>query len=1700
MNMRVILLFFFATVISFCVEGQNLSKFPEKPEEYVSKAEDVLNGIGREEAEKLSEQFVTMYEGGQFNDKQKQRIIAMSNVMADRNMLAYPSFEHFIASVVAYKKRGGGDEQFYSWLNVLEKVAKNQDRGINKKFKAFIEFSKDLFARQHLYTSRSKNWAIETNNFSFHYEDQKPYSEIAETRLRGYSSRDTIFVLNTKGRYYPLSNKWQGDKGKVDWETAGFDKGVIAAAFDDYTIDLSNSSYTVDSARLSYPDFLSKTLTGRLKDKISAYTSESRITYPQFKSTQENVYLEDLDSHLDYEGGFSLEGNSILGTGSKDDKARLIFKTSDGNKALTALSEKVEIQLPKEVSAEKAEIVIPLESDSIYHPESRIKYRMDKQELTVYRESGGSFSTYFNDTYHQHEVKADKFVWNLDSTKIEINQISRSGKDPVTFKSTNYFRQGELQQYQGIMDYNPVMVLQRMVQDKDRRDFYAKDIAKRMNMNYNEKTIKRMLYRLRAGGYIKYDEETGDVYVRVKTTRQVMANKGFIDYDNIKMTSLTSEANAELDLENYNMDVNGVENVLLSDSSYVVIFPKDGEITIKKNRDMDFSGTVLAGRVDFVGDGFDFKYDSFSVDLTNLAAAIINVPTGERKEDGSPKLRPLNSKIEGLTGYLEIDKPNNKSGKKDFPSYPIFHNQKKSYVYYEYDFIYDSAYTSEDFYFELDPFTFDSLKTFDPYLSDFKGRMVSADIFPVFEEQLKIQDDLSLGFQRTTPQEGYPLYQGKGTYTDSIFLSNKGFRGKGRVDYRFVTIESDDILFFPDSMNAITDSFKMANKSFEGETYPKVVGADNDIHWRPYMDSMFIEQRSTPFEMYDVEASLDGDLILTDDGLRGNGSFQWKEAALASDEFDFRGNELESDSMSLEILGIDKEKVTFNTPNVAGEINFDDNVGEFKSNREDIATTFDANQYKTAINEFTWDIDKNVLDFQAPPGEGAYFVSTHPDQDSLKFRGQRAYFDLPTSVLEVYEIPYIPVADARIDPDSNKVVIESQANMRTLENAEIVADTSNEYHRFYDATVDIEGAKRYHGSGKYDYEMRNGNIQTYPFDSIGSRKIESKKFLGKEVSHRTYGSTTINENDSLFMNPKFRFKGDVELQASKKNMFFDGFAKLDVKKHPNIPKRSTSWFAFDDTIDPNNFVLNYGKPTNPDGDTLFTGFTYDQSSIEGLKGAVMEKNASTSAQPVLKADGIAKYRPNYEEFVFGDKDKIVNGEPHGDILRYSDTDREIHGEGNINLHLNFNPITMTSAGTIEDELDTNVVDLNMLTALHLPIDDELISLMAKNLNSYTYDNKQVDYTTDQFKHALAELTKENKVDKTLEELNKTGAFERPNNRDETFIFSDLKMTYNPKTQTYQSRGRTGLSFVGEMGIHKHIRGFVEFGKRRTSDFFNIYFESVAGDWYFLTYKNDILQILSSNEKFNKKLSGISPQKRKTKLGKERFFLYSIATFNDKRSFVKRMRKGGEPPALDQKPDTVDKRGRKTSPQQGGQQTESTPTQGQQQQPPSKQEKGDEKKQKPSYNKDQIGVPGQKGSSPNNKNEKGDKSSQSERSVPADQKGGQQKQQQQKPSYDKEEIGVPGQDKPGPKKEESEEANNAERDKQDGEKEKSGDKKSEPSEGTDSNKSSKETVEQKQQQDEESNNAKKEKENNDNKEQEQAGDNKNESDNGGEKDE
>ena len=114
----------------------------------------------------------------------------------------------------------------------------------------------------------------------------------------------------------------------------------------------------------------------------------------------------------------------------------------------------------------------------------------------------------------------------------------------------------------------------------------------------------------------------------------------------------------------------------------------------------------------------------------------------------------------------------------------------------------------------------------------FPGTFESADIFPVFPDTLTMMDDYSLGFERETPVEGFPLYGGKAKYNNKIYLSNEGLIGDGVLEYLTSSTKSNEIYFFPDSTAIYTRiCIKSGN---EGIEFPPVKNSETFGLYEPY--------------------------------------------------------------------------------------------------------------------------------------------------------------------------------------------------------------------------------------------------------------------------------------------------------------------------------------------------------------------------------------------------------------------------------------------------------------------------------------------------------------------------------------------------------------------------------------------------------------------------------------------------------------------------------------------------------------------------------------------------------------------------------------------------------------------------------------------------------------------------------------------------
>ncbi len=150
--------------------------------------------------------------------------------------------------------------------------------------------------------------------------------------------------------------------------------------------------------------------------------------------------------------------------------------------------------------------------------------------------------------------------------------------------------------------------------------------------------------------------------------------------------------------------------------------------------------------------------------LQNIDSLQLSIQTGEINQYGEPILTRIDNAIENMTGELLIDAPDNKSGLERYPQYPTFTSKENSFIYFDSPEIQNGVYDRNVFYFELEPFTIDSLDNFRPEAIAPNGTFTSAGILPPLEMQMTLREDNSLGFYMQTPEEGIDLYGNRASF------------------------------------------------------------------------------------------------------------------------------------------------------------------------------------------------------------------------------------------------------------------------------------------------------------------------------------------------------------------------------------------------------------------------------------------------------------------------------------------------------------------------------------------------------------------------------------------------------------------------------------------------------------------------------------------------------------------------------------------------------------------------------------------------------------------------------------------------------------------------------------------------------------------------------------------------------------------------
>ena len=1473
---------FFLISIILCVSvltyAQRFTSFSNDPTKTVEEMKEFYASVPKDrqkEAKEILEQFELMWTTRMDADNQEV-FITEANKMVKKKHRPIPHFQSFIRTYdIFLQSQYAGEAE--TWQKILDYHISKSSTFFQEKMELYARFFQDNIMNQ----GDNVKWVA--MGFADHLGfDQEPYFDFKDIDLWGYSAKDSLVVSSVNGRYYPDKLQFKANGGTISWDRAGLDPGVYAE-LKTYDIDLRFPRVVADNALFHYPKLFAQPMLGRVEEKAVLPTSEEKATYPRFTSYETTLPVKNLYKDVDYIGGFAMHGASIFGTGQGDTLAKVTIY-NEGQVIITAQSRSFLIR-PANLLSEDAKVSLYIENDSIYHPAANFKYDNEKKSLLISRPKQGVGRSPFFDSYHKLDMYVESIQWVTTEKRIELKPIVGNTSDQAAyFESQNYYEEGVMHEIAGFNTQNPLYTLWQLFNSAGYEDLTIEDVIRWFNKPPLD--IKAMMIDFAARGFIEYDVNNNRIHYRSKIAQYLNNQLKKKDYDYIKLESKTHYAS--LDLVTNDLKITGCEFFVLSDPQIVNVYPMDELVTVKKNRNMVFSGRVIGGLFDFVTHNCQFDYDRFLVDMDIIDTLIMYVEDKNGPMDmyGDYKLQRVRSQIEELSGVLYVDVPGNKSGIVDYPDYPIFEARKGGKVFYDQPYVLGGVYDRNRFYYSVNQFRIVNLDNFVIDSMKFTGALVSGGIFPDIAEPLKVQSDFSLGFVHNTT--GLPMYGTKGGYQGRISLSNRGLRGKGNIDYITSHTYSDSLVFYLDSTNGAANRH-IVDEQQAGTEFPLASVEEAYLHWEPYEDQMFIHTLQEPMDIF-KETELTGNSKITPNGMFGTGIVKFNRADISSRLFQFKHHELLADTADLRIYDISGGKdVAFSTDNYNSHIDFKTRKGRFLANGEASVVYFVQNEVKAKSSEFEWDpIDSTMLRFKWDDPYKNTDIDNTPikelvDMQSVgnelyavapevnyQFTAVNAEFDFAKNIINAHGVRYINVGDAAITPLHGDVTIRKHAAMDILEKARILAGRENKYHELYDCHARIQSATRFYANGYYDYIDAEERVQTLYFDTI---------YFMKE----TFGEAKIPKEKDFHFSDQFAFDGRAELHST--NPFLSYFGGVEILHGCDTLKHARMKIL--QQVDPNNIMLQvHDRTKDMDERKVVVAIASSNKTGRIYTAFGVAKDEFNDAE-YINVFGYITYDKETREFKAASKEKLMDPSVPGNIIVLNTDNCEATGTGTIDMGTKLGRVDFVTNGTIVNYMLADSAEMHITTSIDFFFNDKSMDLMNKALENASLDF--VDVSGDEaFDQALYNILGKTEYDR-YQRSTALGQNRRlPDALQVQFLFSNIDFDWDKDHSTFKSQTVLPLIVCGSKQVYKTVPGRIVIEKRGSRNRLYLYFE-FDDQFYYFQFDNNAVSAFSSNKAFNDAITSVKPKNRFQEPDKAKglpSFTYKLGNRSLKNKFVK----------------------------------------------------------------------------------------------------------------------------------------------------------------------------------------------------------------------
>lgn len=1478
--MKKIILFLIFFCTSLLIQAQRFVSFSNDPALTVDEMRQYFSAVSKDRQKEVSGFLKDFTEFWAVASAEVQEaFIGEANSLLHHHFRPIPQFSSYFYACTAFVNSDYA-ENIDVWTKTVEYHATHNVTLFQSRMKLYESF----FNRNELNNEANVRWTSDRTADVFGFE-QQPYFTFSNAILTGYSKQDSLVVYEASGIYYPSSLLFKGAKGIVYWDRAGLGKDVNAK-FDDYQIDMRFSKVIAENALFTYPRLFDRPLLGRLVEKAGLKVSEDKASYPRFTSYANALFIRNLYPDVNYIGGFELRGASIFGT-SVGDTLACVTISREGKVIIRASSKSFLIK-PANLLSEDAKICIYVGTDSIYHPAANFKYNNETKALLISRPKLGVGRSPFFDSYHKLDITVESIAWVTTEERIEFKPVEGStNTHSAYFESQNYYDESIMHDITGINTVNPLYTLWQLFNSVSYQDVTIERVIDWFNKPPLD--MKAMMIDFAARGFIEYDVNKNRLKYRSKIARYLNNQVKKKDYDYIRLESKNHYAS--LDLLTGELKITGCEFFVLSDPQIVNVYPMNEVVTVKKNRDMEFSGRVIGGLFDFVSHNCKFEYDRFLVEMNVIDTLIMYVEDKNGPQDmyGDYRLQRVRNSIEELSGTLYIDVPGNKSGTKDYPDYPIFEARKGGKVFYDRPYILDGVYTRDRFFYAVNRFRIVNIDNFEIDSMRFNGALNSGGIFPDIVEPLRVRPDFSLGFTHETGSAGLPAYGTKGGFQGTVDLSNRGLRGNGNIDYITSHTRSDSIVFYLDSTNASADHH-VVDEQMAGIEFPPATTTNAYLHWEPYRDQMFIHTRQHPISIFH-EVDFVGNSKITPDGMYGSGISKFNRADLSSRLFWFKHHELLADTADLRIYDVRNEKnIAFTTDNYNSHIDFRTRHGHFRSNGSASEINFVQNEIKTKSSEFEWDpIDSTVLRFKwddpyrnvdidsTPSRE---LVDLHSEGNELfaadpsigyRFTAVNAEFDFAVNIINAHGVRYINVGDAAVIPKHGDVTIRAKAQIDELTGSRILAGRQNKYHELYKCNTRIHTATKFYANGYYDFIDAKKRVQTLYFDTV---------YFQKE----TRGDAKVPLDRHFQLNDHFGFDGRVELRSTQPFLSFFGGVEIrhDCDTVPHARMKILQ------PVDPDNVILEVHNRTKDMDERKVVVAIASSNRTGRIYTAFGTAKDQFNDAEYISVFGYITYDEATHQFKAASREKLLDSTAPGNIITLNTDNCVATGIGEIDMGTKLGRVDFVTNGTVINYITSNLAEMHLTTSIDFFFNDEAMKLMNKALEKST-SLDFVNISNDEaYDKALYNILGKTEYNKYMKSVASGGPIKRlPEKLQVKFLFSNIDFQWDKGQSTFKSQTILPLIICGEKQVYKKVPGRIVVEKRGSRNRLYLYFE-FDGQFYYFQFDNNVVGGYSSDKAFNDAITNTKSKNKSLRAGNGLpSFSYRISSRGLKNKFVRK---------------------------------------------------------------------------------------------------------------------------------------------------------------------------------------------------------------------